>query len=234
VPTEKTLSFEKPPLRDWTFDVAIKTRPDNLFQIRGNLANGTAAIDLKFAGTGLEPYLEGSVRVENFVASLPFSRLEVSRGFVTFSRDAPFEPKLDIMAESQLRDYRINAYIYGTAKDPQLSLTSEPPLPQQDLLALLATGTTTAELTGNSDVLASRAAALLFQQLYRKVFKKNDPLQKVPVLDRLNLEVGAVDSKTGRQEIATSFRLGENLYLVGDVDVTGQFTGRVKYLLRFR
>ncbi len=223
-----------PPLSAWTFDIAIKTRPNDPFQIRGNLANGGASLDLKFGGTGAQPWLDGTVHIDNFVASLPFSKLNVTHGFVSFSKDAPFEPKLDLQAESTLRDYHITAYIYGGAKDPQLSLTSEPPLPQQDILSLLATGTTTSELTGNSDVLASRAAVLLFQQLYRKVFKKKDPAEGLPLADRFSVDVGAVDNRTGREEVSATFKLGEQLYLVGDVDVTGAFAGRVKYLLRFR
>jgi hypothetical protein len=66
------------------------------------------------------------------------------------------------------------------------------------------------------------------------VFKKKDPTEGLPMADRLSMEVGAVDSKTGRQELQATFRLGGELYLVGDVDVSGEFTGRLKYLLRFK
>jgi hypothetical protein len=112
-------------------------------------------------------------------------------------------------------------------------LTSEPPLPQQDIVSLLATGTTTSEL-GHSDALAGRAAVLVFQQLYRKVFKKRDPAEEQGLMERFEFDLGAVDNRTGRQELSAQFKLGENYYLVGDVDVAGEFTGRLRYLLRFR
>jgi len=229
----KTITFEKPPLRDWKFDIAIKTRPNDPFKIRGNLARGGAFIDLKFGGTGLQPWLDGTIRVEDFVASLPFSKLSVTRGFIYFKQDAPFEPQLDLQAESTLREYHVNAFIYGHADDPQVSLTSEPPLPQQDIVSLLATGTTTSEL-GHSDALAGRAAVLVFQQLYRKVFKRRDPAEEQGLMERFEFDLGAVDNRTGRQELSAQFKLGENYYLVGDVDVAGEFTGRLRYLLRFR
>ena len=38
-------SFPDPPFRNWKFDVAIKTK--NPFEIRGNLANGKAIVDLQ-------------------------------------------------------------------------------------------------------------------------------------------------------------------------------------------
>ena len=112
------------------------------------------------------------------------------------------QPKLDLTAESEIREYHINVYIYGSASDPKVSMTSEPPLPQEDIISLLATGTTISELTGNSEVLAGRAASLLFQQLYHKIFKNKAPGENVPVLNRFEVEAGNVDSRTGRQEIA--------------------------------
>lgn len=240
-PSAKTFSLPKAPFRDWKFDIAIRTRSSDPFRIRGNLANGTAAADLKLTGSGLQPNLEGNVRVENFVASLPFSKLSVNQGFLYFSPEAPLDPSLDLQAESTVRDYRVTAYVYGTVSDPQVTIISEPPLPQAEIISLLATGTTTSELNGTSqssdggvDVRASRAALLVFQQLYRKMFKTKEAPQEPSFLDRFSVDLGSIDNRTGRQEISTSFRIGKNLYLIGDVDVQGYFTGRLRYLLRFR
>jgi autotransporter translocation and assembly factor TamB len=235
------VSFPAPPLRDWKFDLAIKTRPNDSFLIRGNLANGAAALDLKLGGTGLAPYLEGSVRVEEFKASLPFSNLSVSRGFIYFTKEAPFQPSLEIQADSQARDYLVHAYIYGKATDPQIQLSSEPPLQYSDIVSLLATGTTTSELTGNADVLASKAAMLAVQQVYRKVFLKGkapavdkDKTSNGSFVDRFQIELGALDNRTGGQQVISRVRLTDQLYLIGDIGTEGGFTGRLKYLIRFR
>src|SRR5207245_474403 len=75
-------SFPEPPLRDWKFDVAIRTKDPVV--IRGNLATGGATGDLKLTGTGLHPELQGTVRLENVEATLPFSRLQVSKGLLCF------------------------------------------------------------------------------------------------------------------------------------------------------
>src|SRR5262245_40266463 len=71
-------SLPAPPFRDWKFDLMIKTKDPVL--IRGNLATGDATTDLKLIGTGLHPGLEGVVQMEGVEATLPFSRLDVSRG----------------------------------------------------------------------------------------------------------------------------------------------------------
>lgn len=235
------VSFPQAPLRDWKFDLAIKTRPGDSFLIRGNLANGAAALDLKLAGTGLSPYLEGNIRIEEFKASLPFSRLSVSRGFIYFTKDAPFRPSIDLQADSQTRDYLVHAFVYGKADDPQIQLSSEPPLQYSDIVSLLATGVTAGELGNNADVLASKAAMLAVQQLYRKIFLRG----KAPAvdkqkdgdgdfLDRFQIELGALDNRTGSQQVTSRIRLTDQLYLIGDIGTEGSFTGRLKYLIRFR
>jgi hypothetical protein len=234
------VSFPTPPLRDWKFDLAIKTRPDDPFLIRGNLANGAAALDLKLAGTGLAPYLDGMVRIDSFKASLPFSTLSISRGFVYFTKDASFKPSLDIQADSQAHDYLVHAYIYGDATDPQLQLSSEPPLPYADIVSLLATGVTSSELSGNADVLASKAALLAVEELYRKIFLRGKPANTGPkdndnsFIDRFSIELGAIDNRTGGQQVTTRIKLTKQLYFVGDLSTEEGFTGRFKYLIRFR
>ncbi|HEX4639613.1 MAG TPA: translocation/assembly module TamB domain-containing protein, partial [Chthoniobacterales bacterium] len=165
-------SIPQPPVRDWKFDVVIKTKDP--FLIRGNLANGGAITDLHLTGTGLHPDLQGWVRLDNVDATLPFSRLEISSGFLYVDPSDPLNPKIDMHGRSSIRDYTINVYVYGTLLSPEAVFTSEPPLPQEEIISLLATGTTREELTGNNNVLAGRAAMLLVQQLYRKVFKKGE------------------------------------------------------------
>ena len=225
-------SLPDPPLRDWKFDVAIKTRDPVL--IRGSMANGGAVSDLHLGGTGLRPTLDGVVRLENVEATLPFSRLEVSSGSVYFSPDDSFNPRLDLHGTSVIHDHTIHVYVYGTALQPEAVFTSEPPLPQEEIISLLATGTTREELTGSNNVLASRAAMLLGQQLYRKIFKKGEPTQTNSVFDRLDVDVGTVDPRTGQQQATARFKINDQFVFVGDIGVGGDYRGMLKYLIRFR
>ena len=226
------LSFPNPPLRDWKFDVAIKTKDP--FLIRGNLANGGALVDMKLSGTGLEPKLDGSVRLQNVEATLPFSRLEIAQGFLYFNPDDPLNPGLDLQGTSLIKDYTIRVYIYGTANAPEAVFTSEPPLPQEEIISLLATGTTREELLGGGNVLAGRAVMLLGQQLYQKIFRKGQTTKSNSAFDRLSVDIGNVDPRTGQQTATARYRVNEKILLVGDIGVQGDFRGTVKYLIRFR
>ena len=232
-PSERPqISFPDPPLRDWKFDVAIKTKDPVL--IRGNLATGAAIADIKLTGTGLRPELQGTVRLENVEATLPFSRLEVSQGFLYFDPGDSMNPRLELRGTSVIRDYTVRVYVYGTMLAPEAIFTSEPPLPQEEIISLIATGATRQELSGRGNVLAGRAAMLLVQQLYRKVFKKGEPTQNNEFFNRLDLDVGAVDPRTGRQQVSARFKISDQFVFVGDVGVGGDYRGMLKYLIRFR
>ncbi|HJX24865.1 MAG TPA: translocation/assembly module TamB domain-containing protein [Chthoniobacterales bacterium] len=226
------ISFPKPPLRDWKFDLAVKTKDPVL--LRGNLANGGATIDVHLTGTGLHPGLQGVVRLEKVEATLPFSRLEVSNGFLYFDPSDSFNPRVELHGTSLIRDYIIHVYVYGTSLSPEVVFTSEPPLPQEEIISLLATGTTREELTSGTNVVVGRAGMLLVQQLYRKVFKKGQTTQTNSIFDRLDVAFGTVDPRTGQQQATAHLKLNDQFVVIGDLGVGGDYRGMLKYLLRFR
>jgi autotransporter translocation and assembly factor TamB len=233
-----------PPLDKWKIDLRIRTRPDDPFLVRGNVANGAVSMDLRVGNTGSQPWLDGAVTIDRFTGNLPFSTLTVENGHVYFTQNEPLLPVLDIQAQSRIRDYTVTAYIFGNAYQPQITFSSEPPLPHADIVSLLATGSTTSDISGNADVLASRAALLAVQSIWRKIFKPKKgasaPVAKSngqgvgSFLDRFDLELGATDVATGAREATTKIRINDQLYLLGELDTQGRYTGSLKYLLRFR
>jgi len=160
--------------------------------------------------------------------------LSVSYGLLTFDPSDSLNPKIDMHGTSVIRDYIIHVYVYGTTLEPQAIFTSEPPLPQEEIISLLATGTTREELTGNNSVLAGRAAMLLVQQLYVKIFKKGQSTQSNSVFDRLDLDVGQIDPRTGQRQATARYKINDQFVVVGDLEVGGDFRGMLKYLIRFR
>jgi TamB, inner membrane protein subunit of TAM complex len=228
------INFPKPPLRDWKFDVMLKTKDP--FLLRGNLANGGAVADLHLTGTGGHPGLAGTVRLENVEATLPFSRLQISYGFLYFDPSDTFNPRIELHGSSVIRDYIVHVYVYGSSLEPEAVFTSEPPLPQEEIISLLAAGTTRSELAGNGSntLIASRASMLLVQQLYRKIFKKGQATQSSSIFDRLDVDFGTVDPRTGQQQVNARLRVNDQFVVLGDLGVGGDYRGMVKYIIRFR
>ncbi|MEO8206032.1 MAG: translocation/assembly module TamB domain-containing protein [Chthoniobacterales bacterium] len=233
-PSEPTIiSFSKPPLRDWKFDVRIRTIDP--FLIQGNLANGRIVMDLKLGGTGVKPWMEGLVRIDQLTASLPLSRLEIESGRISFTRDHPFIPRLEIRATSHIRDYDVYVFINGLLTDPGVVFSSNPPLSQADILSLLATGTTTEELSHDPNILAGHATMLFLQKAYRSIFRSRDDLATPNTFfNNVQFDIGSIDPKTNKQHANTRILLPGGFALVGGLDAGGNFQGRLRYLIRFK
>ena len=131
----------------------------------------------------------------------------------------------------------MTVYITGRAKDPKVNFLSDPPLAQEQIVSLLATGSTTDELAGNTEALAGKATLLLVQDLYRRTFKKKTSAREEPkstLADRVNLDVGSTDPATGKQEVSAGFKITDTVQFVADLGIQGDLRGRLKYLIRFR
>ncbi|OYW26602.1 MAG: hypothetical protein B7Z47_07450, partial [Chthoniobacter sp. 12-60-6] len=129
-----------PLLKDWTFDLKVRTRDPVV--IAGNLMNGAISADIALGGTGAAPRLTGFANVDRMVLKLPFSLLKITKGVVTMNPDNPFTPKLDVRGESRVGSNDITLYVYGDASNPKTRFTSSPPLSEADIVTLLGTGMT--------------------------------------------------------------------------------------------
>jgi hypothetical protein len=185
-------------------------------------------------GTGATPTLQGSYRTTDLVASLPFARIEISRGQVWYTRDKPFAPQIDFSAETEVRNHRIRMYLAGPVEAPQISISSEPPLAETDLLTLLTTGALPADAGENSQALAGRAATVLFQEFSGKVFKQSSGKEPFSALRRFSLDLSAINGRTGHQETRLTYRLTDQFFMIGEIGADGDFAGRLRYVLRFR
>jgi len=230
-----SLGTTAPPFRDWKFNIAINTLDS--FRITGNLANGEIIVKLKLEGTGLFPTLDGNVQIFSLLASLPFSRLKIDYGNIYFGRELPpLNPILDLRGVANVRDYKIDAYIWGDLVKPQSLFLSQPPLSQEDILTLLATGVTQSEIAENPQILAGRAGWLFVQKYFNKVFRRNPNavVSQDSLADRLDVQIGNVDPKTGRESASVRLRLSDRWQIIGDLDLTGGARGQVRYLIRFQ
>ena len=134
--------------------------------------------------------------------------------------------------------HRSTSSARARANDPKVTFTSDPPLAQEQIVSLLATGATTDELAGSSQALAGKATLLVLQDLYRRTFKsKHTSVNSEPkstLADRLNLNVGDTDPATGKQQVGAAFKITDTVQFVADLGIQGDLRGRVKYLIRFR
>jgi hypothetical protein len=226
-------TLRKAPFSDWRFNVEVRTTPGDPVLLRGNRLRGSMDAEVRLEGTGAAPTLHGAYRSSDLTASLPFARIELSRGRIWYTRDHPFQPHVDFSAETEVRNHRIRLYLHGPANAPHISASSEPPEPEADLLTLIATGALPGDSSETSNALANRAASVLFQEFSEKVLPSGER-ERFSALRRFSLDLGAINNRTGQQETRLTYRFTDNLFMIGEVGTGGDLAGRVRYLLRFR
>jgi translocation and assembly module TamB len=108
-------------------------------------------VDLK--GTVAEPSLTGHIEASGGTLNFQGNRYTVTRGNIDFIDPLRIQPVIDIEAEAQVRDYTVVLSITGRGDSPKLSLHSEPPLSELEIVSLIAGGRTREEqkvLSGNA------------------------------------------------------------------------------------
>ncbi|HUB03284.1 MAG TPA: translocation/assembly module TamB domain-containing protein [Terriglobales bacterium] len=124
-------------------DVHLTTTPE--LQMETAIARLSGDADLRARGTADRPVIVGRVEVLEGTISFNGTRYQLERGDVTFANPAKTQPIVDLQATTRVRDYDITVRVQGdvTASNKlRLTWQSEPPLPEQDVIALLALGRT--------------------------------------------------------------------------------------------
>ena len=172
--------------------------------------------------------------LEEMWLKLPFSRLTITKGEVIFNKEQPFDPQIDIAGESLTGGRQVQVSVQGRALAPKVRLTSSPPLPEGEIATLLATGVTTSDLSAHGDEAAGRAAFVLLQQTYRKLFHKRATDKADDEPPRLSFEFSLFGSDPSRRGVSAVYELNPKWRLIGRVGETGTFRGLLHYLIRFR
>lgn len=229
------LGVDLAPFRDWTVDMRIHTKDP--FLIRTNLVESSINADLRVLGTLGRPYPVGNVEIAKGELILPFSKVDVETGRIEFDQSTGFNGAVEFKARGKADRYQISIYLFNRILSPQYVLTSIPPLPSEDIITLLATGTTRNALIGEDPgSMAATKAATLFIKNLRKTdnLTAGEPTLLNKLEERTELELGRVNQETGEQTFGGKIRLWKQLFFVGDVDADSDYRALLKYVFSFR
>ena len=221
-----------PPFDRWELDIGIRTRDP--VRLMGNVARGSVVADFRLTGNGARPVLVGRATLQQMWIKLPFSRLTITDGELVLTEEKPFDPQIRVRGESIMDGRVVEVAVEGRALDPRVRLTSSPPLPEGEIAALLATGVTTSDLGTRGDEAAGRAAYVLVQQTYRKLFRQSARAADDDEPPRLSLEFSLFGSDPSRRGVSAIYELNPHWRVIGRVGETGTFRGLLHYLIRFR
>ncbi len=135
-----------PVLNTIRLDLHVTTAPE--LQMQTSVIRLQGAADVRVRGSAAKPILLGRADVFEGQAYFNGTKYRLERGGVSFSNPAVTTPFLDLEAVTRIRDYDVTLSLTGDVSKPnglKVNYRSDPPLPTNDIIALLAFGQTTEE-----------------------------------------------------------------------------------------
>jgi translocation and assembly module TamB len=121
-------------------DVHFTSSPQLSFQ--NAYAKLAGNVDLRLRGTVASPSLLGRVSITEGSGIIAGTRYELERGDIYFTNPVRIQPNIDLNATARVEDYDITLGLHGTPEKMAVTYHSDPPLPEADVVALLALGRT--------------------------------------------------------------------------------------------
>jgi translocation and assembly module TamB len=150
---------------DWlTLDVLLHLKDA---RVDNNVARARLLGELRVTGSILHPGLVGTVEAgEGSQAFFRGNAFNITQGVADFKDRHSLEGVFDVYAETQVRDYQIRLHAFGRSSAPQVQFSSDPAMPEGDVLSLLTLGLTAREragISGTTGAGAGLAAEALYQ-----------------------------------------------------------------------
>jgi len=125
-------------LQNLALDVEGQTSPGARIEWSG--AHVDIDGDVRLRGTFDRPVLLGNVHLLG--GEMPFrgNTFEITRGDINFANPFRLDPEIDVEATSTISQYQVTIDFTGKASHLALNYRSDPPLPDTDIVALLALG----------------------------------------------------------------------------------------------
>lgn len=198
----QTPAAPSPLLDNMHLQIQIQTSPDVAFQT--SLAQNIQFVaNLRVRGTASTPGVLGRINITQGTLIFFGTKYTLDQGIISFYDPLRIEPVLDINLETHVQGVDVILSVTGPIDNMQLTHRSDPPLPFNELISLLATGSTPT----SDPVLAAHAAPAAPQSVQQ--MGESAVLGQVvanPVASRLQRVFGVSELK-----IAPAFVTGTEL-----------------------
>jgi len=120
-------------------DLRVASNPN--FQLESPLtSNVEVDVDLRLRGSPERPVLAGNITVNRGEMQVFGNRYTIDRGEIRFLNPVRIEPSFDIDLTTRARGVTVNVSFSGTIQKLNVNYSSDPPLQQSEIIALLAVG----------------------------------------------------------------------------------------------
>jgi translocation and assembly module TamB len=204
------------PLYRVKLDVHVVTAPD--LQMQTAIARLSGDADLRLRGTAAKPALLGRVEVLEGEINFNGAKYRLERGEVLFQSPVSIKPVLDLQATTRVRDYDITVSINGdTSKPLSVKYRSDPPLPEADIVALLAVGQTreqSAQLAQSGSAFSETASNMILSEALNSTVSNR--VQRLLGISKIKIDPQGLSTETNptrgpqvtiEQQISNNFTL---------------------------
>lgn len=204
-------SVEAPPVSEWVLDIAVKG--DRFIRLRTPAADGTLSLDMKLQGKLKEPFATGRLEFDEGNLYFPFSSFTIDYGIAELPVDDPYSPSVELLGSSRRFGYDISVEITGSAYDPQIHFSSNPPLSSEQIMLMVMAGENP---DGMFDYTGAQRASKLGTYFSKGLFASGD--SGSGFLSRLSIDSGENLSEQGKETMEIEYRLDDQFQLVGEYD----------------
>ena len=186
---------------------------NTLGQIRGKF-------DLTVSGNVRLPIVLGDIEALEGQVFFQDRKFDIVRGRVSFSNPVTIEPYLSFSGETYVKDFRVTFSLDGLLDNLNPEFSSSPPLPPEDVLALLALGESFRRTYHYDRSTRQSTASLVSFQLSEEAKKSADKLFR---LDRFRIDpfvLGSSAEMTARLTLGK--RISRNFFILYSTNLTTQ------------
>jgi outer membrane protein assembly factor BamA/autotransporter translocation and assembly factor TamB len=236
-------------------DLALHALQD--LWLRNDFGRIEGEADLRIAGTGGAPTVTGRINaLEGSTITFNKVQYRVTTGTIDFNDPVVINPVFNLTADTAVGEYQITLHVEGTVDNFRYDLTSDPPLQQADIVAVLLTGKPLGTVGPGSSTISPEnvsayLAGTLTQQISSRflgraapdviaidpieVVTQGDPATRVTLGKQItpDLRVTYTDL-LGTNLGATyqlDYRVARNVGIVSERDSDGSIGGDVRFTL---
>jgi translocation and assembly module TamB len=241
-------------------DVRVASNPE--IRLASRTLSFVATIDATLRGTVAHPVAIGNVRIQQGQTLISGNHYRILRGEITMSGPFQTVPTLDIEAQTRVDRYNLTVDITGPVDRAKLAYRSDPPLPTEDILSLLALGYAPQQQlmssTGSQPFGTLGASALLSQALSSQVSGR---VQQLFGISRIRIDPNLLGPATAggaritieeqlphnltitystntaaaeQRDIRVEWNLSNRISLIGERDINGVYGFEIRFRRRLR
>lgn len=227
------------------------------FLIDSNLGRFLLDGKMSISGSAARPYFNGVLNIEEGRVRYLDRDFEIQEGTLRQFSGAEINPTLEITASSEVQDlttevqpdYTVNVQVRGTMKNPNITLSSSPPLEQQEIINLLTFGGTQGGpgfQTRGGQILSSYLTGLGSQYIEQitglgnvfisgNIFAQDGGLSLTVsqnLTSRISVSYQTDVTDIGQYAVQVMYRVFPQLRLIGRTDSRGNSDAGVRFIYR--